>query len=498
MKTSLTLRPLRRRVLQSAFTVGRLRLTCGLRSLLVLHRRVKLFPGLRTLNQTGAALLTVVVLSTTVATLIFSILALTTINLRTTSVEQKSLSALNTAEAGINYYLWHLSHDPTDYQDGTGAPSSPPYGPYTHDYRDPSGALIGTYTLYITPPAGGSTVTTVQSVGQAVGSNGKRVIEAQLGIPSFANYALLTGTEVWFGPGENSDGPVHSNVGVHFDAVNNGLVTASNGTYTPTAPFGGDGQVHPGVWGTGGPTSQWQYPVLAVDFTKVTADLQNLKTQAQSGGVYLAPAGAFNVNRGYYLKLKNNNTIDVYRVTNQASSGVITTTFIRNQAAPGNGVFYVEDNVWVDGTYASRLTIVSGRLPDVPATNTTIKMYNNISYTVEDGTVAIGLIAQKDIAISRNVPNNLEIDAALLAQKGHVWFPNYSGSNVKGNLTFYGAIASYDFWTWSWICCGGVVTDGFPTSTTSFDDHLIFNPPPQFPTTGAFTVLNWREQLYQP
>jgi hypothetical protein len=37
--------------------------------------------------------------------------------------------ALNVAEAGIEYYRWHLAHGPEDYQDGTGHT-----GPYTHSY----------------------------------------------------------------------------------------------------------------------------------------------------------------------------------------------------------------------------------------------------------------------------------------------------------------------------------------------------------------------------
>src|SRR5687767_5249345 len=55
--------------------------------------------------------------------------------------------ALQAAEAGIDYYRWHLAHAPNDYQDGTGAP-----GPYVHDMKDKDGTVIGTYTLDITPP----------------------------------------------------------------------------------------------------------------------------------------------------------------------------------------------------------------------------------------------------------------------------------------------------------------------------------------------------------
>jgi type II secretory pathway pseudopilin PulG len=407
--------------------------------------------------------------------------------------EQRSTSALEIAEAGVNYYMWHLSHNSTDYSDGNTQTGNPPYGPFVHTYTDNNGNVLGTYTLYITPPPSGSTVTTVKSIGQVAGFKGTRTILAQLGIPSFANYALLTNTEVWFGPNENSSGPVQSNVGVHFDGTNNGPVEASNATYTPSAEFGGDGKVHNGVWGNGGPQSQWQFPVPAVDFNSVTANLQTLQTQAQSNGVYLGASGKL----GYYLNLKSNGTIDIYTVRSENSSG-ITTSFVRNQAAPANGIFYVSDNVWVSGTgFPGRITIASGVLPANPSTYTTIKITNNLTYAAKDGTDAIGLIAQEDVQVPQYAPTNLEIDGALLAQNGQVWFPEVNGV-TKSNLTLYGAIATNGFWTWSWVDGNNNLISGYNSDTETFDTHLTYAPPPQYPTTGSYSILNWREQLYNP
>ena len=102
-------------------------------------------------------------------------------NINQVANQNISASALSVAEAGVNYYLWHLAHDSTDYQDGTGGP-----GPYIHDYKDSSGNVIGQYTLTITPPPLGSSTTTVEAVGQLTGSPQTRKIVAQLGIPSFA------------------------------------------------------------------------------------------------------------------------------------------------------------------------------------------------------------------------------------------------------------------------------------------------------------------------
>ena len=69
--------------------------------------------------------------------------------------------ALQIAEAGANYYQWHLALFPTDYEDGTGTS-----GPYVHAFTDlTTQQVIGYYSLTITPPAVGATVVTIQSTG---------------------------------------------------------------------------------------------------------------------------------------------------------------------------------------------------------------------------------------------------------------------------------------------------------------------------------------------
>src|ERR1700722_15909306 len=87
----------------------------------------------------------------------FSILASAVIEVTLTNFSivsniVKSEQAFNIAEAGLNYYLWHLNHNNTDYKDGQSTPTTPTslgYGPYSHNYIDTNGVNDGTYTLYI-------------------------------------------------------------------------------------------------------------------------------------------------------------------------------------------------------------------------------------------------------------------------------------------------------------------------------------------------------------
>lgn len=436
-------------------------------------------------------------------------------NFQYASYIQKSYDAGDIAEAGVNYYLWHLSHNVNDYCDGGSCGSADAngfYGPFHHTYTDSSGKTAGTYDLYIKPPANYATTVTVKSVGRVTGLRTSRVIQAQLAIPSMAAYSLLTGTEAWVGPHETFNGPVHSNVGLHIDGTVSAPATAALSTYTPGSSFGGDGKVHPGIWGNGGPTANWQYPVQAVDFNAVTTNLQQLKTSAQSGGKYLASSGK----KGYLLYLKADGSIDAYKVTAENCNGQhLTKQFYQNIAKPANGILFVEDDVWVqsNGTqpnvdkYPGRLTIATGRFPATPSTYTTITIYGDILYAAKDGTTAIGLIAQKDIKVSQFAPSTIEVDAALLAQTGHVWYNSGTlgnngncGTSVKTSILSYGSIASYDYWTWTWVNGSGATTDGYTTTTNNYDTNLKFNPPPGFPTltTGAFSILNYRELLGGP
>lgn len=402
---------------------------------------------------------------------------------------QDRTKALNLAEAGINYYMWHLSHNNQDYQDGTGQPPELPYGPYAHTYTDSSGNNLGTFTLTIEPPPLDNNAVTVTSVGQPINSSASKTVKAQIGIPSYAGYLFLSATEAWFGGSETTNGRVHSNIGIHFDGVTSGDVMAANATYTPSEEFGGDGQVHNGVWGNGGPQSFWQYPVPPVDFAHITQDLATIKSAAQADGLYLPLSGQL----GYSVNLNAGNIV-ISKVTRERSSGITTRNPI-NYNYPANGVLFIEDNIWVSGTLGPnrKLTIASGRFPDIGSTNTTIKINDSIRYTSNDGTNVLGLIAQKDVIVPCYANQNMVINAALLAQKGHVYQPYCGWGRTFNSINVYGSLATFDYWTWSWVNGSGTTISGFITTTMTYDPHLTLSPPPYYPTTGNFAILNWTE-----
>lgn len=453
------------------------------------YLRLKIFEPLSSVsvvrNKPGAYLPVIMMVATLFMGLSIAVVTLSLSNLKIAKNHERSISALDIAESGINYYMWHLSHNNKDYCDGNECTGEGPYGPYIHEYKDDDGKVLGAYEITITPPVLGETVTRVRSVGKLLDSSKKRILTAELGMPSFARFSFLTNTECWFGANETTEGPVHSNVGIHFDGTANGVVSASNATYTPSSSYGGDNKTtRDGVWGNGGPENFWVFPVPKIDFNQVSIDFINLRTKSDMGGIHLTSSNS----RGYYLKLKADKKIDIYRVSRERSSG-ITTNFIETKDAPSNGIIYVEDNVWVDGTWPERITVAAHNSNN---SQPVIKIKDNLLYSAKDGTASIGLVAEGNIEVPEYSVTDLEIDAAMLSQTGHVWFP-YANGVTKNSINVYGSIATNLDWTWTWVS-GSTVTSGYRTTHQAFDPYLSLTPPPEFPTIGTYAILNWREE----
>lgn len=463
--------------------------------------------------QAGFILPTLLAILVALSVIIVSVADVIDLNYTNINRNNVSQKAFNISEAGINYYLWHLSHNNTDYKDGKTTPTTPDpnlgYGPYVHTYTDDNAATTGTYTLWIKPQGNGSTIATVRSIGKVNGSTITRTVEAQVGAPSFASYAVVSDSALWFGSTETSNGPVHSNQGVRMDGSSNADITSANTTYVPSGQVGGNGSTsHPGVWCDTSVTTpvncntrskvDWRYPVPSVDFNQVSGSLCTIKklaflanaaTSALAGqanactqvptnltSAYLpqrATNGSFSTTKGYFIQLNNNSTYDLYKVDAETDTsttgyaGALTRTLVSTAVAiPSSGIIFSEDNVWVrtNGSFAGRLTIAAGRLAS-STYNADVTIVDNVKYSTKNGSDALGLIAEGDVTLAAYAPPNtgnfnLEVDAAIIAQTGSVLYPsNYvSGTatctkgwvNAAQQFLFYGSVATRQTWTWTW------------------------------------------------
>lgn len=401
--------------------------------------------------------------------------------------------AFQIAEAGINYYRWHLAHNKTDYQDGTNSS-----GPYLHVYENKDGNPIGHFSLTITPPPNGSTVVIVQSTGWLDSQpNSKRTLKARVGFPALTDYAFLTNGDVWIGNDESISGKFHANGGIRFDGVGNAPITSAVPTYICKAYHGCGNQSKPGIWGQGGPQTYWSFPVPFQDFSAVTANLGQIKIGSkQSGGIYISSSGK----QGWRLEFLANGTLKAYKVdttkcykakdvgnNNYFWPCIDATTYgsatVYNM--PTNGYIYVEDNVWADGT-------VNGRATVGVAAGKSIMINGNIVYSAKDGNHVLGLMAEQNILIPHDSPNNLEINAAVLAQNGGAKRYYYPG-DMKDNLIIYGSVISNGLWTWSWVSGGGAVVSGYRITNSTYDANLTYGPPPGFPVGSQYNLISWEE-----
>jgi len=426
--------------------------------------------------------------------------------------------AIQIAEAGVDYYRWHLAHAPTDFQDGTGVP-----GPYTHDFYNKDGNIIGQFILNITPPPLGSSLVQVKSTGKvSTDPNVYRSILSVLAKPSFAKYAVAANANMRFGSGTEVFGPIHSNGGIRFDGLAHNIVTSalasyddpdyddcnnnnSFGVHTCKSPADPSPPAvtpsRPDVFEVGR-----QFPVPALDFAGITTDFAQIKSDAQSNGFYRAGSGKL----GYHIVLKTNSTFDLYKVTKFTSApggctnsnnqdgwstwSIQNETLIGNYAFPANGLIFLEDDVFIDGQINNaRLTIAAALFPDNPSTRKSITVNNNLKYTNYDGKDVLSLIAQRNINIGLVSLDNLQIDAALVAQNGRVgryYYSSSCGSNyIRQIITLYGMIATNQRY-------GFAYTDGtgYQTRNINYDGNLLYGPPPSFPlTSDQYVIVSWQE-----
>lgn len=474
----------------------------------------------------GSFLIQAFIFGTISIIMIGALISWAAVNIKASKISSKREQALQIAEAGIDYYRWHLAHAPSDYTDGTGLS-----GPYIHDFFDKNDTKIGTFELEITPPVEGFTIVTIKSTGKVDSDPSiHRSIVVRMAIPSLAKYAVVANDYMRFGEGTEVYGPIHSNGGIRFDGVAYNVVSSSKETADDPDHTGGEEfAVHthvnpPPQTGTNDSFRSAEapphsvpnrsdvfvagrvFPVPAVDFVGLTTDISQMKTKAQSNGRYISSSGSL----GYHIVLKTNGTFDLYRVTrlenvsgscssSQDDWGVWSIrsngqTFVANYSMPANGIIFVEDDLWVDGQIQNkRLTIAAGRFPDNVNNRPAIVINDDLLYTYYDGKDVISLISQGNINVGLKSNLNLRIDGALVAQNGRIGRHYYSSAcgtgYTRNSITLYGMIASNGRY-------GFAYTDntGYDTREIIYDANLLYGPPPSFPlTSDQYEIISWEE-----
>jgi hypothetical protein len=238
-----------------------------------------------------------------------------------------------------------------------------------------------------------------------------------------------------------------------------------------------------------------------VDFSAITSDLQTLESLAE-GQADLPPSNA----QGYSLVFNSDGTVSVYKVTSlrahQTGWDVYDSahnedldyqnrTFQYTMSIPTNGVIFVKDHVWVEGVVKGRVVVGATKYSTNPNLQARILIPNNLTYLAKDGNHSLGLIAEKDILITYFAPNSIEINGALIAQKGSAQRYYFPG-NTKTSINIFGSVASFGVWTWSWVNGSNQCTSGYCSTATTYDANLLYYPPPSFPLSSeGYRQLSW-------
>lgn len=430
------------------------------------------------------------------------------------------------AEAGLEYYRWHLAHYPSDLQNGTGAA-----GPYTMTYSDPEGGALGTIELTIGGNTSCNQITSVDitSKGTTAGSPAyTKTIFARYARPSVAEYSYILNDSVWAGSDRVILGPYHSNGGIRMDGTANSPVTSSLSTWSCTSSFGcSPTATKNGVWGSGTNQNLWSYPTPQVDFAGISADFGTLKTTAQASGVYYPrySTGTATTSssywNGYHLTFNSNGTVTVKRVsaTTQLQVSPVnsaewttdrallaTEAVYETKTIPSTcGLIFVEDNVWIDGTIPSKITLVAANVVSGGTIRPNIYLRDNLQYSVTTGAAGLTAIAANDVLIAPNAPTNMTLNGVFIAQNGAFGRNLYLNSSrsdchstyePKGTLTILGTTVSNKRTGTKWMNgCGSGDNAGFQNRIDSYDRNLSTNPPPFTPSVSTdYEFVDWREQ----
>ena len=473
----------------------------------------------RQTHKSGYLLVLVLVFAGVFMVILTSFIGYLVTQVRVSEHRYQLEQASEIAEAGLNYYRWYLAHNPNDVTNGTGLP-----GPYTKVYNDPELGAVGEFSLAISSSTYCGDVASIE-----VTSTGRtydnpilsRTISARYTQPTVAEYAFIVNSSVWAASSLSVVGPYHSNQGIRMDGTNQSTITSGLSTWTCTSTFGcSPAGIRNGVFTTTTNPNQllFSYPSPPINFTDITIDLSNILNRAQNaGGIYLPSSGSL----GYRITFNGDGTFTARRVTAVRSyiaqsleEGVHTErniiqtddnygTYTINPSCP---LIYIADKIWLQGEVDQKVTLAAAGTDSIGA-NPSIILQGNITYDNPD-TDGLLVIAENNILVGVDVPNNMTINGIFIAQTGRFGRNLYTSANLpdpsgtlnfkpyfeRNSLTTNGTIVSNGRVGTSWTSQGTFIS-GFRNRYSSYDRNLVESPPPLVPNTSdVYDFVDWREK----
>lgn len=458
--------------------------------------------------------------------------------------------ALNIAEAGIDYYRWCANNEVQDscvgnrdYYDGAGVLA----GEFS-------------ITASSTLSCGKTSQLQITAIGRTKQfPNLERKVRITYGRESVAKYSYILNSSVWIGDDHEINGPYHSNGGIRMDGQNQSLMTSAalltlNGTTTaewicdkaygcgstPCSAWNTDECcpvahgcrisaskcICPGIFTTtaNSTPSLFKFPTPPFSFDAITMDLGDIKTAAKTGGGIYFPPSVDKVpgSKGYHLVFLNNGTVRVSTVRslypvngyNDEEKWHQDRFIINNEdiytkdyadgiyPIPADcSVIYVEDNLWIEGAVKGKVVVASAHLKDPgdtdPDIDTNVVFPGNITYSSYGGSDGLAVIAENNALISPASPENMELHAIIVAQKGRFGRNHYTewAYRDRDALSIYGSVISKGRVGTQWVDTdSGQMLSGYAQRYTYFDQNQVYNPPPFVASMSSdYKIVSWRE-----
>ncbi|HUJ12122.1 MAG TPA: hypothetical protein VL171_19105 [Verrucomicrobiae bacterium] len=335
-----------------------------------------------------------------------------------------------------------------------------------------------------------NSVYTVSSVG-TVNSVSRTVTLKRIYQPTYAEFALWSSNNaaLYFKSGEEFNGHVHADTELYFNAASGGPVfhkevTSNYGTYSITGGNINDIELDMGLT-----LNSFQGSMADVDFN--SSDSSSLKSVAQTSGLVLDGTSTITFN-GTQVKITNSRKSWSNHSYTFGSNAIIYVENATSGSSDKSGIAYLQG-----GTVDGRLSVVTESDTYVRGNIT----YNSDPQSNPNSDDALGLISRDDVWVDTSAPNNLTIDAAIMAtgassptDDGSFGVINYDSGNPRGTLNVYGGIVQQTRGAvGTFNSRSGSLQTGYDKNY-SYDARFIDNPPPYYPVIANKVVFSqWQE-----
>ncbi len=397
----------------------------------------------------GFLLILTLLYTTLIMAFLSTLLIIVTSGLRQANRAIESTRAYYVADAGLADALMQLRASVNYPAAFNVTNASYPVGPNN---------LNGSYTVSVTTDGTTWPIYTLASAG--VFGNTTKTLTLRVQATSYSRWNYLSQTEInpawgtlWWVTGMYSEGPIHTNgqYNIWGSPAYNGPVSQVSSTVN---------------YGQGGPPSD--NPNFQNGFTPNASAITfptDLVTSVQNGA---AQAQGLSLTGATTVVLVSNGTMNV---TNSAKNWNN-----KSMAIPSNGALYVNNgDVTVQGTLKGQLTI---------ATNQNVWINGNVRYNTDPRTTPtsndlLGLVANTNVTVTQSAPNDLEIDAYVVALNGAFQLENFSTGGFQGDMVQFGGLMNQYCGPTGVMNAQGVIIDGY-NQLQYYDTRLQNTAPPFF------------------